>query len=114
MSQDDNPPKRKVSIRPRAIADIEECATYLADNATQETSLRFRSAIMQAVEQIEFMPGAGSPRQVRNPRLSGLRMWIVPGFRNYLLFYLTPQGVAEIIRLFHGAQDVDSILESEE
>ena len=114
MSQDDTTPQRKASIRPRAIADVEKCAAYLEDNATPETALRFRSAIMQAVEQIETMPGAGSPRQVRNPRLSGLRMWIVPGFRNYLLFYLTPQGGAEIIRLFHGAQDVNSILEAEE
>jgi toxin ParE1/3/4 len=113
VSQDDTP-QRKVSIRPRAIADIEKCADYLEENATPKVALRFRSAIMQAVEQIEAMPGVGSPRQVRNPRLSGLRMWIVPGFQNYLLFYLTPQGGAEIIRLFHGAQEVNSILETEE
>jgi toxin ParE1/3/4 len=113
VSQDDSP-ERKVTIRPRAIADIERCATYLEENANPDVASRFRSAIMQAIDQIKFMPGSGSPRQVRNPRLSGLRMYIVPGFRNYLLFYLTPQGGPEIIRLLHGAQDVNSILETEE
>lgn len=112
MSQD-NTLERKVNIRPRAIADIEHCANYLEENATPDVALRFRSAIMQAIAQIETMPGAGSPRRVRNSRLAGLRMWVVPGFRNYLLFYLTPAGEAEIIRLLHGAQDVNSILETE-
>ena len=107
-------PKRQANIRPRAIEDIEKCAKHLEINATPKVALRFRSSIMQAVEQIEGMPGAGSPRQVKNPRLSGLRMRIVPGFRSYLLFYITPQGGVEIIRLFHGAQDVNSILETEE
>ena len=113
MSHDETP-KRPVSIRPRAIDDIERCADYLEEHATPEVALRFRSAIMEAVAQIEAMPGAGSPRRVRNPRLSGLRMWIVPGFRNYLLFYLTPSGGAEIVRLFHGAQNVNNLLEAEE
>ena len=73
MDQDDAP-KRTVRIRPRAAADIERCADYLEENATPEVALRFRSAIMEAVEQIEAMPGIGSPRQVRNPRLPGLQM----------------------------------------
>lgn len=113
MNQD-NTPKRHVNIRPRAIEDIETCAKHLEVNATPEVALRFRSSIMQTVKQIEAMPGAGSPRQVKNSRLSGLRMRSVPGFRNYLLFYITPQGGVEIVRLFHGAQDVNRILETEE
>jgi plasmid stabilization system protein ParE len=68
---------------------------------------------MKAVEQIGFMPGAGAPREVRNPALSGLRMWIIPGFRNYLIFYLTPEGKPDIIRVFHAAQDIQSLLEEE-
>ena len=113
MRQDDTP-KRHISIRPRAIEDIERCAGYLEETATPKVALRFRSAIVEAISQIEAMPGAGSPRKVDNRRLSGLRMWIVPRFQNYLLFYLTPSGGAEIVRLFHGAQDVNGILEGEE
>ena len=47
---------RPVTIRPRAIEDIEQCAAYLEEHAAPEVALRFRSAIMQAVAQIEAMP----------------------------------------------------------
>src|SRR5581483_4169819 len=112
MSQDE-PSQRIVTIRPRAVADIERHAEYLEENASPEVAWRFRSAVMEAVEQIGFMPGAGAHREVRNPALSGLRMWIIPGFRNHLIFYLTPEGRAEIIRVFHAAQDIKTLLEEE-
>ena|SRR5579862_2575812 len=113
MSEEETSGQR-VSIRPRAIDDIERHADYLEENATLEVALRFRSALMDAIDQIAAMPGIGSPREMRNPRLAGLRMWIVPKFRNYLLFYLTPDGEVEIIRVFHAAQDIKTILEDEE
>ena len=109
-----NKPRHRVTIRPRAIEDIQKLATYLEINATAEVVQRFRASIMETVEQIEQMPGAGAPRQVNNLRLSGLRMRSVRGFRDYLIFYITPLGTIEIIRLLHGAQDVGSILENQE
>ncbi len=111
---EDHLPERRVSIRPRAAADIEQCANYLEEHATPETALRFRFAIMDAIERVAAMPGVGSPRHLKNPRLSGLRMWIIPGFKNYLLFYVTPHEGVQIVRVFHGAQDVNAILETEE
>ena len=113
MSSDDTP-QRQMIVRARAAADIEKCAEYLEEKATPETALRFRSAVADALNNIVFMPGAGSPRKVRNPALPGLRMCAVPNFRNYLLFYITPAGNVEVIRLLHGAQDVNNILEAEE
>jgi toxin ParE1/3/4 len=112
VSNEDNP-ERMVSIRPRAAADIARHAEYLEENATPNVALRFRAAIMSAVEQIGLMPGVGAPRETRNQLLSGLRMWVVPGFRNYLIFYLTPEKNIEIVRVLHGAQDIKSILEDE-
>jgi toxin ParE1/3/4 len=111
VSQNQGP--NSATIRPRALADIEHHADYLEENATPEVALRFRTAIMQAVDTIGTMPGVGSPQEIRNPYLSTLRMWVVPGFRNYLLFYVTPEGNTEIVRLLHAAQDRLSILEDE-
>ncbi len=110
----DEPPLHTVHIRPRAVEDIERHADYLEANAEPDVAFRFRAAIMNAVDQIAFMPGAGAPREVQNPRLSGLRMWIVSEFRNYLIFYITPDGGIDILRVFHGAQDIRSILADEE
>jgi toxin ParE1/3/4 len=107
----DNP---YVLIRPRAAADIESQAIWLEDNASAEVVQRFRVAVMEAVARIADTPGAGSPRHVTNQRLSGFRMWKVRGFRNHLLFYITSGEVPEVIRLLHGAQDVDRMLKDEE
>ncbi len=69
---------RTVKIRPRAAEDIERHADYLEAKATSDVALRFRSAIMEAVDQIAFMPGSGSPRRVKNVLLSSLRMVSFP------------------------------------
>jgi len=37
----------------------------------------------------------------------------VRGFRNYLIFYQPVEGGIEAIRLFHGAQDIESAMESD-
>jgi len=105
---------RPVRIRRRAIGDIEQHAEYLGYHAPPDVAIRFRSAVLTAIDQIAFMPSAGSPVSVQNPRLRGLRMKVVPGFGNYLMFYLTPDGDVNIIRVFHGAQDTLTILEDEE
>jgi plasmid stabilization system protein ParE len=65
---------------------------------------------MTAIDKIAFMPNAGAPREVQNKLLPGLRMW---RFRNYLVFYITPEGVVDIVRVLHGAQDIGEILEDE-
>ncbi len=106
-------PRPLVSIRPRAVEDIERHAEYLEANTSPEVALRFRSSIMDAIERIAALPCAGAHREAANPRLSGLRMWIAPDFCNYLIFYLTPQNRIEIVRVFHGVQDINSIIEDE-
>jgi plasmid stabilization system protein ParE len=57
MSRDELP-ARPVSIRPRAIADIERHADYLEENATADVALHFRSAIREAIEQAAEVLGA--------------------------------------------------------
>jgi toxin ParE1/3/4 len=110
---DEDAPTRNISIRPRAVTDIESHAVYLEERTTPEIAARFRDAIMTAIDQIATMPGMGTPREMKNPRLTGVRFHIVPEFRSYLLFYLTSTNEIEVIRVFHGAQDIQSILEDE-
>jgi toxin ParE1/3/4 len=105
---------RKVTIRPRAAGEIEDIAYYLDVKAGPEVAARFRTAVTSAIKKIRTMPGIGSPRYTTNPTLAGLRMVILPGFGNYLLFYLTPEGGVDIVRVLHGARDIDSLLSEED
>jgi toxin ParE1/3/4 len=42
-----------------------------------------------------------------------LRIWRIDGFPNHLIFYRPIEGGIEIVRVLHGARDIDAVLESE-
>jgi plasmid stabilization system protein ParE len=41
-----------------------------------------------------------------------VRTWAVPGFENYLIFYLPTTTEVQILALLHGARDLPSALET--
>ena len=56
----------------------------------------------------------GALRDYNNPRYAGMRMWPVPGFTKYLIFYQIGDTEIKILRLLHGAQDLAQIFAPEE
>jgi toxin ParE1/3/4 len=103
----------RVSVRPTADRAIDGQAGYLMQEASLETALRFYDATAATFETLARMPGMGEHRESSNPRLSGLHVWRVEGFPNHLIFYRPIDGGIEIVRLLHGARDIDSALEAE-
>jgi toxin ParE1/3/4 len=55
------------------------------------------------------MPDLGRARSFMRPGLSGLRSFRVAGFRNYLVFYRTSPCGIDIVRVLHGARDLDTL-----
>jgi toxin ParE1/3/4 len=88
-------------------------ADYLAREASLETALRFYDAARSTFEKIAQMPALGERRDSANPRLAGLRVWRVEGFEKHLIFYRPTEGGIEIVRVLHGARDIDSVLDVE-
>jgi len=43
---------------------------------------------------------------LRSYSLSGVRSWVVPGFENYVIFYLPTQDEVQILAVLHGARDL--------
>jgi toxin ParE1/3/4 len=103
----------RVSVLPAADRDIDVQAEYLMREASLETALRFYDATAATFDKLARMPGMGERRESSNPRLAGLRVWRIDGFPNHLLFYRPIEGGIEIIRVLHGARDVDAVLDSE-
>jgi toxin ParE1/3/4 len=58
-------------------------------------------------------PGLGEQRHSSNPLLAGLRIWRIDGSPNDLIFYRPVERGIEIVRVLHGARDIDAVLESE-
>jgi len=102
-------------VRNTALArrDLLETANYLEEAVGLATAERFLATVEQALDQLAGMPALGAPWMSSHPRLQGIRTWVVPGFRKYLIFYLALEGEIEVIRVLHGARDTQSILEAE-
>ena len=90
----------------QAELDVFEIAAYIAED-NPDAGRRFLAAAEAAFLQIAQMPGIGRVRDFGHPELGGLRSWRVKGFKNYLVFYREmPQG-PEVVRVLHGAQDLE-------
>ena len=101
---------KPIRVRPRADADIDECAAYIArDNP--DAALRFLDAIEQALATLAEQPAMGSPRYAHLPMMEGLRMWVVSGFENYLMFYIDRPHFIDVVRVLHAARDIPALLQ---
>lgn len=101
-------------VLPAADRDLDGQADYLAREASLETALRFYDAARTTFEKLARMPGIGQRRDSSQPRLAGLRVWRIEGFENHLVFYRPIEDGIEIVRVLHGARDIDSVLKSED
>jgi plasmid stabilization system protein ParE len=66
---------------------------------------RVRQNIFSAADFLARCPEIG--RRIRNAsqRHSEIRWFVVPKFRNYLIFYQPFQDTVMVVRVLHGAQD---------
>lgn len=97
-------------IRPLAEQDLEDHTRYLAEEDLA-VALRFSDAVVDAITTLREHPQIGASRQMKSPRLAGLRIWPVPRFERWLIFYVPTDTVVHIVRVLHGARDVTTLLE---
>lgn len=101
---------KKLAIlkRPAAERDIEDCFVYITED-NLDAGLAFLVAVEESLEQLSKMPLMGKTKEFSNHLLSGIRMWPMKGFDAYLLFYRADAESIELIRLIHGARDIESL-----
>lgn len=102
------------NVRPLADSDTDEAADYLAREANVDVARRFLAALDQAYARLCEYPLAGAQVQVLDPKLRGLRLWRVPSFERYLIFYLPAPGRIDVVRILHGSRELASLLGIEE
>ena len=93
--------------------DLIEIADYIA-KGSMNASDRFLQATEQAFKQLADMPGIGAIREYNNPTFIGMRMWPVPGFERYLIFYRATAERLDVLRVLHGARDLHAIFAPDE
>ena len=71
---------------------------------------RFLAAAKKAMELLAWMPEIGSIWESPHPFLSGVHVWPIRKFKNYLIFYRPIVGGIFVLRVLHGARQVDELL----
>jgi len=101
--------RRRLAQRRAAENDVFEQLTYLATESPA-VAHRYAMALEHAYECIRNMPEIGFVRSYRAGDLRAVRVWPVPGFRRYLIFYRVMPALVEIVRVLHSARDVPRAL----
>ena len=75
-------------------------------------ALRFIDAVDRAIALLASNPEMGPGWRYADPTRP-TRFLLVPGFRNYILFYRYEERIVRLGRLLHGAQDLADVLEEQ-
>lgn len=87
--------------------DYAKLFTWYVDEAGPDVARRFQAALDQSLNKLALQPDLGRLRRFRNPRLHGLRSFLVERpFNKILIFYRVSGGLLHAVRLIHGARDL--------
>jgi toxin ParE1/3/4 len=102
----------RVIVDPVADRDVDEHFRYIARDSL-EAAVRFLHAVRVEDRKLVDMPGMGARREFETPELEGVRSWSVGGFPNHLIFYRPEANGIRVLRVLHGARDIERVLRSE-
>jgi len=106
--------KLRIILLPAADRDLADQAEYLTRHQSLQTGLRFYRAAEETFRLLASQPEMGKRAECRSPFLSGMRMFPLKRFPNHLVFYRRVENDIEIIRVLHGARDIEPLFQHEE
>lgn len=85
--------------------DVDQIEDYISAHDLA-ASARVRTAIVQQAIQLGRAPKKGMPlRDPRGGQETGVRLWPVARYRNYLILYRIEPNRIRVLRILHAAQD---------
>ena len=100
--------RRKIERSAEALRDVEELIDFLCDRIA-EVAQRFVDAAEATFEFLAANREVGERCRFSDPRLEGIRVWPVEGYRNHLVYFRPIDDGVQIVRVLHGARDVESL-----
>jgi plasmid stabilization system protein ParE len=97
----------KLVYRPLFLADVTECADYLASEASDTVAAAWYEALKKALQQIKKTPQIGRLR--RDLPMSGIRTLNLRKYPKYLIFYRLEKGTIELLRVRHGMMNLPEL-----
>jgi toxin ParE1/3/4 len=103
----------KINKRPIVIRDLIEQATYIAED-NLDASNRFLMAAEDTFIFLGTMPTIGRLSGFNHSRLADVRQYVIKGFKSFLIFYRVTDDGVDILRVLHGARDLEALLEGDD
>jgi toxin ParE1/3/4 len=103
---------RGILIRPAAERDLDAQAEYIAISSGGAAALRFYRSAAQTFQLLARSPSVGRRIPYRHPLLANARMLVMKGFPKHLIFYRLAEDQIEVIRVIHGARDIENLFEA--
>jgi len=105
---------RVVRKRIAARQDLVDVFYHYVGKGTRKTARRFLAQVESTLERLSKLPSSGTRFQPDDPRLAEVRYMPVSRFRMYLIFYLPVADGIDVLRVLHGARDLEGIFASED
>ena len=99
----------RILRRRKAARDAEDIADYIAKDSL-EAAVRFLENTESTLRELAVSPSTGSPFESDHPELANLWFRRVTGFPNHVIFYVEHKDAIEVVRILHGARDLDTEL----
>jgi len=95
---------RKIHKTDTARADLVEIISYISQD-NPPAAYRWLQSLNAELDTLLRFPGLGRPREELRPNLRSLP------FGNYMIYYAPTDDGITLIRVVHGARDIDQLLE---
>jgi toxin ParE1/3/4 len=93
-----------------ASADILEQADWYEIQSGALLAQRWENAVTSCVLRILKSPNSGTPCAFKSAELKNLRRTTIAGFPKHLIFYRLSEGELHVLRIVHGARDLERLL----
>jgi len=92
-----------------AVADVLEQADWYQAQADWKLAQRWERAVTFTLLRIARAPHVGAPCRFQADQLRGTRRLPVTGFPRHLLFYQFREDEIRVLRVVHGARDLEAL-----
>jgi toxin ParE1/3/4 len=96
----------RIAISEDAIQDLKDHGTFIRQD-NPDAAERFIEGAERSFDVLAQTPLIGPARAFKSRKLRGLRSWRIHGFENYLVFYCVSDDQIDIVRVLHGAMDLE-------
>lgn len=100
----------RLLVSDAAAADILEQANWYSVQSGKALAQRWEKAVASSVLRIVNRPRIGTLCTFKSVELQDVRRITIPGFPKHLLFYRFRGGEVLILRVVHGARDLERLL----